>query len=109
MSCGEVLFVSQFDSISASANGSAFDDYSFAINGHLECRADLMHPCFSKAPDSFDKDGDRDTFDRIQIHRRASWNGIFTWIEHHLARQSTDGRRAGSHKGAEESRDCGVS
>lgn len=54
-----------FDAISASANGSAFGDYSSAIDGHLECSADLMHPYVSKAPDSFDKDSDRDTFDRI--------------------------------------------
>ena len=80
-----------------------------AIDGYLQCSADLFHPDVSKAPNSFDEDGDRDTFDRIQIHRRTSWNGILTRVEHHLAGQSTDRRSAGSHEGAAQSRDCGVS
>jgi hypothetical protein len=86
-----------------------FSEDLSAIDSHLQGSADLMHPCVSKSPDSFDKDCDRDAFDRIQIHRRAPWDGILARIEHHLARQAPDRRCARSYEGTAQSRDCCVS
>lgn len=76
-----------------------FSEDLSAIDSHLQGSADLTHSHVTKAPDSFDKDCDRDTFDRIHIHCRAPWDRILARIEHHLARQASDRCRTRSYEG----------
>ena len=69
-----------------------------AVDGDCEGGTDLAHANLGHPAQPLDEDGDRDAFDRVEIHRRAKRDRVVTWFEHHLAGKPPDGRRAGSHE-----------
>lgn len=71
-----------------------------AVDGDCEGGTDLAHANLGQPSQPLDEDGDRDAFDRVEVHRRAKRHRVVTRFEHHLARKPADGRRAGSHEGA---------
>ena len=71
-------------------------------------RAYLPHPRIPQPAETIDKDSDRHALQRIQIHRRASRNGIVAGLKDDLAGQATDCRRTRRHHCPSEPRNGSV-
>jgi hypothetical protein len=78
------------------------------VHGDFESDADLPHPLITEPSETLDKDGDRDTLDRVEIDPGSAWDRIVAGFEQNLTGQSADCRRARSDQGAPKSRDGGV-
>jgi hypothetical protein len=69
-----------------------------AVDRNREGGADLAHPDIGHPAEPTDKHRNGDALDRVQIHRRPARDRILTRFESHLARQSSNGRRAGCNE-----------
>ena len=68
--------------------------FGLASHGDLEGRADLTHAVVAEPAEALDQGPNRHALYRIEVHDRASRNGILARLEQHLARDPTDGRSA---------------
>lgn len=76
-----------------------------AVNCDRKGTADLSHPRLGEAAEPVDEHSGRHALHRVEVDRRAPWNGILVRLQDDLAGQSTDRRRAGGYQCSLEPRD----
>lgn len=67
---------------------------ALAVHGDRQSGADLLHAKVAQASESLDEHRNRDALDRVKIDCRSTRHGIAAGLEHDLARQPSDRRRA---------------
>ncbi|BBY59917.1 hypothetical protein MSAR_30530 [Mycolicibacterium sarraceniae] len=71
------------------------DVSSRAVDRNLQSRTDGAHPGVGEAAKPIDQHRDRDTFDRVQIHRGTTRDRVGTGFKNNLAGQPPNGCGAG--------------
>ena len=71
---------------------------SSTVGRHLKRRADLSHPRVAEATKPLDEQPDRDRFDGVEVDRASTLNRVLHRLEHDLAGEPSDGRRARRHQ-----------
>lgn len=81
---------------------------STTIDGDGHGVADLNHSRIAEATDAIRKHTYGNTLDRIEVDRGSATHRIFAWLEHNLAGEVSDGRRARGNQCAAKSRNSSV-
>jgi predicted RNase H-like HicB family nuclease len=64
------------------------------VHGNVESGADLAHSLIAQPPEAFDKNGNRDAFDRVEVDYRPSRDRIDVGLQHDFAGKAAHGRGA---------------